>query len=154
MSTCLKIILWPFDRSLACFGLVFVGMYRCFFSKRKGYSCTHNAVHGKGSCSDIAIELLKNRPFFEALRQIRIQIRSCNETHAAIRRDVFDSANKSLNAVGILVVTGAIAGCSWDNKDGGGEGPFGRNMPSIDESQELLADHQDVNTGTTDITKG
>lgn len=153
MNVWLKFAFWPIDRILAYTGLAIVHVYRWVFSKRKGYSCSHNALHGKGSCSDIAIDLLKDRSFFTAIRMIRVQIQSCNETHAALKRDVFDTANKSLNAIGILVVTGAIAGCGCSD-DGGGEGPFGKNMHSIDEMQEKLVQNKELRRAETDSANG
>jgi putative component of membrane protein insertase Oxa1/YidC/SpoIIIJ protein YidD len=60
--------------------------YQRFISPHKGYACSHRTLHGRGSCSDYGLRLLRDRRLRAFLPLMRRRFGRCRAAAEVLMR--------------------------------------------------------------------
>jgi putative component of membrane protein insertase Oxa1/YidC/SpoIIIJ protein YidD len=61
-----------------------IGLYRRYLSPLKGFSCAHNAVHRRGSCSSFGLKVFERYRFGPAMTLLRRRLDDCRRAYALL----------------------------------------------------------------------
>lgn len=61
-----------------------VHLYRRFISPYKGFRCAHQAVHGRGSCSNYGLRVYDRRPFGQATALLKRRLEACRAAYQRV----------------------------------------------------------------------
>ncbi|MDC8016213.1 membrane protein insertion efficiency factor YidD [Tahibacter soli] len=71
-------------------------VYRSVVSPAKGFRCAHAVVTGGPSCSDVALQAFRERPFAAAIGEIDAQFARCQASLVRFDSDLIGQAIASL----------------------------------------------------------
>lgn len=100
ISRLLGIVDYPIR--LAALAMVFG--YRRLISPRKGFRCAYSVINHGPSCSDIALDILREHNTIQSFLLIRRQLTLCRETFIEVHPDFLDAATDAVNNLSPIYV--------------------------------------------------
>lgn len=92
---------------------LFIAIYRRFISPKKGFSCAHNHVHGQGSCSDWALDILKDKGAHGLFVELPVRIQQCNAASELLKNSKKNETenNNERSKIDKCCIPAEIASC-------------------------------------------